>query len=410
MGDRSGHGRLDGYITVIERGPSLSRTAGAAGLGACAGALAEYLLDPDLGRTRRARLRDKGVHVVHRSRGGIGILGRDLGNRSRGAVAGVRYRILGRHVDDRVLSERVRAELGRHVSHPHAVEVHVDGGQVTLAGHVLERETRRACRAVARIPGVRGVDADWTVHHDTEGVIQLQGGGRPRERVPEIFQQCWSPTARFFAGAAAATTWGMAGRLPKPLAWTVRAGCAVLAARAATNLPLKRLSGIGAGRHAIDIEDAITVAAPAEDVWPLLSDYSVFAKCMPDVLEVRRSADGRRSQWVISGPAGVPVGFEATEINREEGREISWRTTESRLIAHTGTLRLTAEGADHCRIEVRLAYNPVIGAVGHAMAALLGADPARKLRQDLMRLKSLIETGRPLAGTVSSEERGHGLQ
>lgn len=391
---------------VIERGPSLSRTVGAAGLGMCAGALAEYLLDPDLGRTRRARVRDKGVHIVHRSRGGVGILGRDLSNRSRGAVAGVRYRFVGRKVDDRVLSERVRAELGRHVSHPHAVEVNVDEGHVTLDGHVLEREARRTCRAVARIPGVKSVEASWTVHRDTEGVIQLQGGGRPRERVPEIFQQCWSPTARFLAGVTAAVAWGMARRLPRPLVWMVRAGCVVLTARAVTNLPLKRLSGIGAGRRAVDIEEAISVAAPAEDVWPLLSDYSLFAKCMPDVLEVRRSADGRRSRWVISGPAGVPVSFEATETNREEGREISWQTTEGRLIAHTGTLRLTSEGVDHCRIEVRLAYNPVIGAVGHAMATLLGADPARKLRQDLMRLKSLIETGRPMAGAAPGEERG----
>ncbi|WP_204016452.1 SRPBCC family protein [Sphaerimonospora thailandensis] len=405
MADRPGHGRHDGQVTVIERGASLSRTAGAAGLGACAGALTEYLLDPNLGRTRRARVRDKAVHGVHRSRGWLGVLARDFTNRSRGAVAEIRYRFVGRNVDDRVLSERVRAELGRHVSHPHAVEVHVAGGRVTLAGHVLEREDRRARRAVARIPGVKDVEASWTAHHDAEGVIQLQGGGRPRERVPEIFQQCWSPTARFLAGAAAAATWAMSGRLPGPFAWMVRAGCAVLGARAATNLPLKRLSGIGAGRRAVDIEDAISVAAPAEDVWPLLSDYSVFAKCMPDVLEVRRSDDGRRSHWVISGPAGVPIGFEAAETSREEGREISWRTTEGRLIAHTGTLRLTPEGADHCRIEVRLAYNPVVGAVGHAMATLLGADPARKLQQDLMRLKSLIETGKPLAGAVSGEDR-----
>lgn len=386
---------------MIERGPSLSCTAGAAGLGACAGALTEYLFDPDLGRTRRARVRDKAVHVVHRFRGGVGVLGRDLSNRSRGAVAEIRYRFLGRNVDDRVLCERVRAELGRHISHPHAVEVHVDGGRVTLTGHVLEREARRARRAVARIPGVKDVEANWSVHRDAEGVFQLRGGGRPRERVPELLQECWSPTARFLACATAVATVAVARRLPKPLAWVLRAGGAVLAARAATNLPLKRLSGIGAGRRAVDIEDAITVAAPVEEVWPLLSDYSVFTRCMPDVLEVRRSADGRRSHWVISGPAGVPVSFEATETGREEGRKISWRTTEGRLIAHTGTLCLTPVGEGRSRIQIRLTYNPVVGAVGHAMATLLGADPARKLRQDLMRLKSVIETGKPMAGVVA---------
>jgi uncharacterized membrane protein len=39
-----------------------------------------------------------------------------------------------------------------------------------------------------------------------------------------------------------------------------------------------------------------------------------------------------------------------------------------------------------------LTYNPVAGAVGHAIAAMLGAHPAHRMQQDLMRLKSYAET------------------
>jgi uncharacterized membrane protein len=392
--------------TVGQHRPPLSRMVTATGLGACGGALVEYLFDPELGRTRRARIRDKGTHLAYRFRSGVGVLARDLANRGRGVVGTTRYRASRQKVDDRILHERVRAELGRYVSHPRAVEVHVAGGVVTLTGDVLKGESRRTCRALARIPGVKGIDTDWTVHRDAAGVPRMQGAGRPKRPVPELFQHRWSPTARFLTGFAAAVVWSLSGRLPRPLGYVLRAAGAVLAARAATNLPLKRLTGIATGRRAIDVDDSISVAAPPEDVWLLLSDYSVFARCMPDVLEVRRSADGRRSHWVIAGPAGVPIRFNAVETKREEGREIAWRTTEGQFIAHTGVLRLTQEGADWSRVQVRLTYNPVLGAVGHAMAALLGADPAHKLREDLMRLKSLIETGRLPVGAGGTDETG----
>jgi uncharacterized membrane protein len=211
--------------------------------------------------------------------------------------------------------------------------------------------------------------------------------------VTELLQQHWSLTARLLAGTGAAAMWMPSRRLPRPLTWALRGTGSVLAARAATNLPLKRrLTGITAGRRAIDVEDAISVAAPPEQVWPLVSDYTVFPRFMPDVREVRRSADGRLSHWVIAGPAGMPVRFDAEETKRDEGREIAWKTTEGQLIAHTGALRLDAEAGGRTRIQLQLTYNPVAGAVGHAVATLFGADPAHKMKQDLLRLKSFIET------------------
>lgn len=382
-------------VIVEERREPFLRTLGTAGVAAGAGAVVEYLLDPDRGRARRARVRDKATHSVHEFRNGVEVLSRDLSNRGRGVVASARYRLAGSVVDDRVLHDRVRAELGRHVSHPHAVEVHVENGVVTLTGDVLAEEAQPAQRAMQRVPGVEQVQPRWTVHEDATGVPALQGEARPREPIPELLQQYWSPSMRFVAGMAALAMVGIAGRLPRPLSWALGGAGAVLAARAATNLPLKRLTGIAAGRHAIEVEDAISVATPPEMVWPLVRDYSLFPQLMPDVREVRLSEGGRRSHWVISGPAGIPVRFDAEETKREEGREIAWKTTEGQLIAHAGTLRLDPEGDRGTRVQVKLTYNPVVGGVGHAVATLLRADPRHKLHEDLQRLKSFMETGKP---------------
>ncbi|TMR94646.1 SRPBCC family protein [Nonomuraea basaltis] len=380
--------------TTEEPRPFPPRSVVAAGLGFCAGAAVAYLFDPVRGRARRARGRDKAAHATHELRDGLGVLSRDMTNRSRGSAAAMRYRVAGRWVDDRVLYERVRAELGRHVSRPHAVEVHVQDRVVTLSGDVLADENERAQRAVRRVPGVKRVEANWAAHRDAAETFRLQGVSRRREPVPELLQQQWSPTARFLAGTAAAGMWALSRGLPRPLAWALRGAGAVLAARVATNLPMRRLTGVNAGRRAVDITDAVSIDAPASDVWALVSDYSIFPRFMPDVREVRRSADGRTSHWVISGPAGTAIRFDATETRREEAQEIAWKSAEGELIAHTGALRLAEQADGRTRVQVHLTYNPVAGAAGHAVARLLGADPAHRLREDLMRLKSYVEMQR----------------
>lgn len=231
----------------------------------------------------------------------------------------------------------------------------------------------------------------WTAYSDTTGVSALQGAGRRRAPTPELLQQHWSPTARFLTGSGAVATWVLSRRARGPLAWTVRGTGAVVGVRAVTNLPLKRITGIGAGHRAVDVEGAICVQAPPEQVWPVVSDYSVFPMFMPDVHEVRRSADGRLSHWEISGPGGIPVRFDVEETEREEGRRIAWKTSDGQLVAHTGALRIDPEGDGRTRVQVQLAYNPVAGAVGHAVATLLGANPRRRLHTDLQRLKVVLE-------------------
>ncbi len=381
-------------LVVVQEGPSQFRIAGLVLAGGCVGAAVAYLLDPQRGHTRRAHLRDQATHATHELQDGLGVLARDAGNRGRGVVAGARYRIRGGSADDRILHERVRAELGRHVTHPHAVEISVADGVVTLAGEVLAGETEHAQRAIRHIPGIRRVEPVWNVHRDASQVPRLQGG-RPRRPTPELRRERWSPTTRLLAGAAAGTIWSLSGRLPRPIRLAARCAGAALAVRAATNLPMRRLTGISAGRRAVDLDDAVSVGAPVEEIWPLVSDYTIFAELMPDIREIRRSADGRLSHWTIAGPAGVPVRFDAVETRREEGREIAWKTTEGQLVAHTGAIRLMPEPGGRTRIQVRLTYNPVAGAVGHAIAAMLGAHPAHRMKQDLARLKAYAESRQP---------------
>ena len=56
---------------------------------------------------------------------------------------------------DDVLVERVRAQLGRLVSHPHAIDVEAVNGRVTLRGPILQAEVNRLLRASGRVRAAR---------------------------------------------------------------------------------------------------------------------------------------------------------------------------------------------------------------------------------------------------------------
>jgi hypothetical protein len=91
--------------------------------GAAIGAGLMYLADPDRGTRRRSGVRDKAVHGVRSFGGAIDKGIRDLRNRIRGAAAEAWCAVKAEEVSDEVLADRVRAKIGRVVSHPSAIEV-----------------------------------------------------------------------------------------------------------------------------------------------------------------------------------------------------------------------------------------------------------------------------------------------
>lgn len=178
----------------------------AAGIATGAGLM--FLLDPQGGTRRRARLRDKLVRVSNRGAGVADATTRDVANRTKGVVAATRARLTRRPVTDDVLEARVRAKLGRIVSHPGAVRVTASDGRVTLEGPILAHEAARLLSVAWRVRGVRDVENRLDVHDAPGDVPALQGGGtRPGERW-ELMQRRWSPTARLLVSGLGVTALG----------------------------------------------------------------------------------------------------------------------------------------------------------------------------------------------------------
>ncbi len=183
----------------------------AAGLGATL----MYFLDPGQGRRRKAVLRDRAMHFGRATRdlveGGL----RDLSNRAAGLAAQAQGALRVSAVSDAVLVERVRARLGRVVSHPHAVEVEAQDGRVMLSGPVLRSEALRLLRAANGVRGVRGVTSRLDVHEEAgahAGAAGRTRAARAARRLPAGALGPRPAPARLLRRRAARVVWHGASR------------------------------------------------------------------------------------------------------------------------------------------------------------------------------------------------------
>ena len=171
-------------------------------------------------------------------------------------------------------------------------------------------------------------------------------------------------------------------------------------ARALTNMELMQPVGVEGERAAIELQKTILINTPPEEVFRLWTSYKNFPRFMSHVQEVRETGYDQ-SHWKITGPAGVPVEWNAVITRLVENEVVSWKTLPGAMVQHTGSVRFFPEAPSRTRVQIRLSYNPGAGAVGHA-AALLGADPKRQLDDDLMRMKSFLESSRRPADATAS--------
>ena len=216
------------------------------------GAAAMYLLDPDRGARRRAELRDQLVSTANTLGDAFDTTTRDLGNRARGMAAETRARLTPEDVTDDVLVGRVRAALGRVVSHSGSIIATASGGEVTLSGPVLASEVDELLITVRKVRGVQDVVDRLEVHELADSVPGLQGGTHRTGVTSGLRKENWSPSARLLVGTlgSALAVSGLQRRGGIGTALGVL-GLALLS-RSATNTEVRKLVGAGANRREVD--------------------------------------------------------------------------------------------------------------------------------------------------------------
>jgi uncharacterized membrane protein len=179
--------------------------------------------------------------------------------------------------------------------------------------------------------------------------------------------------------------------------------------RATANRPFGELLGmtrVGVSQRAgIDVTKTVTVQAPAHEVFEYFTAFDNFPRFMQHVRDVKR-LDGGRWHWKVEGPGGLAFEWDSVVTRRLPDEYVAWKSTEAASIHNRGEARFEPLGDGSTRLTIRLVYEPPLGAIGHAIAKLFGADPKHDLDDDLLRFKSLLERGKVTGrgGVVTREE------
>src|SRR5262245_8959000 len=146
------------------------------------------------------------------------------------------------------------------------------------------------------------------------------------------------------------------------------------------------------GTRGIRVNERIVIAKPSAQLYAFWRDLRNLPHVISHVERVDVLDDGR-SHWVVRGPAGIRVAWYATTINEVPNELIAWRSLPGSDVASAGSVRFRALAADVTEVRVTFQYEPPAGKLGASLAWLAGQGPSALLRQDLRRLKQLLEYG-----------------
>ena len=144
---------------------------------------------------------------------------------------------------------------------------------------------------------------------------------------------------------------------------------------------------------AIAVTVSLIIDRSRGDLYNYWHDFSNFPSFMKHVLSVEVTGE-RRSHWVVTGPAGSTVAWDAEVIEDSPDALIAWRTLEGSDVDHSGQVRFEpAPGKRGTLVTVDMEYRPPAGTLGSAIATWFGENPEHSMRMDLRRFKQVMETG-----------------
>jgi uncharacterized membrane protein len=188
-----------------------------------------------------------------------------------------------------------------------------------------------------------------------------------------------------------------------------------LAAAAATPLAYRAVAGRWpfengdtraalSGSRGIHVREAVRIERPVSEVsgfWRQLENLPRVFSHLERVVDL----GNRRSHWVARGPAELTVEWDAEIINEVENRVIAWRSLPDSDIVTAGSVNFKpVRGGQAAEVSVHLQYAPPAGRAGAILARMFGREPSQTIREDLRRLKWVMEAGE-IPRTTAEETR-----
>ncbi len=132
----------------------------------------------------------------------------------------------------------------------------------------------------------------------------------------------------------------------------------------------------------------IIVKASVEDAYQAWANFENFPRFMKHIKSVTKTGE-RSSHWVMEGPLGKEIKWDAETTRLDENKRIAWNSTDGD-IKTSGQVTFNDLPHGETEITVMLKYVPPGGLAGE-IADKLFANPEGKLEDDLRNFKAYIE-------------------
>lgn len=146
-------------------------------------------------------------------------------------------------------------------------------------------------------------------------------------------------------------------------------------------------------QHGVQVDVSVSIQKPKSDLYRFWRDFRNLPRFMTYLKSVQVVND-KRSHWVIEGPAGTSLAWDAEIINDEPDALIAWQSLQGGDVDTAGSVRfLDAPAGRGTEVKVVLDYVPPAGKFGAVVAWFFGRDGESEVREDLRHFKQMMEAG-----------------
>lgn len=131
------------------------------------------------------------------------------------------------------------------------------------------------------------------------------------------------------------------------------------------------------------------------NAWATFENFPFFMK---NIKAITKTGE-RTSHWVMQGPLGKDLEWDAETTRLDQNKRIAWNSREGGDIQTSGQVTFVELPQNQTQITVTLQYVPPAGKVGEVVASIF-SDPERRLEEDLNNFKAYIEGSQTRTATA----------
>jgi uncharacterized membrane protein len=137
------------------------------------------------------------------------------------------------------------------------------------------------------------------------------------------------------------------------------------------------------------VTQSLLVKGSTAELYRLWSNFENFPHFMKNIDKVEMTGE-RTSHWVMEGPMGMKVEWDAETTAMDENKRIAWNSKDRSPVTTSGQVTFNEMPNNQTEVTVTMHYDPPAGMAGDMVAKFFGSMDERVL-EDLRNFKAYAE-------------------